>query len=252
MHASADAFANGDLSYTKIRTLTRVATPDNETELVELAKSVPASDLGRAIAAWPQRNGEPEALERYQHRRRSVSWCNEPDGMLRFTVRLPPLASGTLIAALSSCVMKSKPRREPDGTWPTLAQQHADAVGEILDGGLGEVSTEIVIHVRGDGTTMDDGTPIPATVIERVAPTSFLRALIHDAEGRPINASGRQRHPTVRQKRVVKERDRGCVDCGRTELGTYDHVPEFEISGRTIVDELDLRCAPCHWKRHGG
>ena len=251
LHASADAFANGDLSYTKIRTLTRVATPDNETELVELAKSVPASDLGRAIAAWLQRNGEPEALERYQHRRRSVSWCNEPDGMLRFTVRLPPLAGGTLIAALSSCVMKSKPRREPDGTWPTLAQQHADAVGEILDTSLGEVSTEIVIHVRGDGTSMDDGTPIPATVIERVAPTSFLRALIHDAEGRPINASGRQRHPTVRQKRVVKERDRGCVDCGRTELGTYDHVPEFEISGRTIVDELDLRCAPCHWRRHG-
>ena len=51
------------------------------------------------------------------------------------------------------------------------------------------------------------------SIIERIAPRSFLRALIHDAERRPINASGAHRHPTRRQKRVVKERDGACVDC---------------------------------------
>ena len=74
--------------------------------------------------------------------------------------------------------------------------------------------TEIVLHLRGDGATLDDGTPIPISVLERIAPESFLRALIHDAERRPINASARHRHPTTRQKRVVKERDRHCIDCG--------------------------------------
>jgi 5-methylcytosine-specific restriction endonuclease McrA len=48
----------------------------------------------------------------------------------------------------------------------------------------------------------------------------------------------------------VKERDRSCVDCGRHDLGEYDHVPEYETSRRTIVDELQLRCAPCHHRRH--
>jgi hypothetical protein len=28
----------------------------------------------------------------------------------------------------------------------------------------------------------------------------------------------------------VKERDRSCVDCGRHDLGEYDHVPEYETT----------------------
>ncbi|RMH83560.1 MAG: hypothetical protein D6683_02195, partial [Actinomyces sp.] len=133
---------------------------------------------------------------------------------------------------------------------PTLAQQRADALVVVCrDGGAG-VDTEIVIHVRGDGCHLDDGTPLTDTVVERLAPTAFLRALIHDAEGRPVDASSRRRHPSVRQKRVVKERDRVCVDCGRSDLLEYDHDPPFEITGRTVVDELVLRCAPCHRRRH--
>ena len=79
---------------------------------------------------------------------------------------------------------------------------------------------------------------------------SFIRVLVHDAETGDLNASGRQRHPTLRQKRVVNEKDRVCVDCGREDLLEYDHVPAYEVTGRTVVDELRLRCAPCHRKRH--
>jgi 5-methylcytosine-specific restriction endonuclease McrA len=87
-------------------------------------------------------------------------------------------------------------------------------------------------------------------VVERIAPEAFIRALIHDADNRPINASAKRRHPSARQKRVVKERDRVCVDCGATTLLEYDHVPDFATTGRTIVEELQLRCAPCHQRRH--
>ena len=65
------------------------------------------------------------------------------------------------------------------------------------------------------------------SVVERIAPHSFLRALIHDAQARPVNASTRRRHPTARQKRVVKERDRTCVDCGGDLLLEYDHTPRL-------------------------
>lgn len=110
--------------------------------------------------------------------------------------------------------------------------------------------TEVVLHVRGDGCTLDDGSPIPFSVIEKIAPDALLRALIHDARGRPVNASHRRRHPTDRQKRVVKERDRLCVDCGSANLLQYDHNPDYAVSGHTVVDELELRCAPCHDRRH--
>ena len=120
----------------------------------------------------------------------------------------------------------------------------------VVADGTGEVTTEVVLHVRGDGCHADDGTPIPDTVIAELVPDAFVRVLIHDAEGHPINASGRQRHPSARQKRVVKERDQVCVDCGRPDLLEYDHVPPFDKTGRTLVDELELRCAPCHQRRH--
>jgi hypothetical protein len=134
--------------------------------------------------------------------------------------------------------------------WPSLGQQRADALVALINGGGANVATEVVLHVRGDGCSLDDGTPIAGSVIERIASEALLRVLIHDANRRPINASGRQRHPTTRQKRVVRERDRACVDCGSTDLLQYDHDPDFEQSRHTVVDELKARCAPCHHKRH--
>ncbi len=131
-----------------------------------------------------------------------------------------------------------------------MAQQHADALTDLLTHGTGQTVTELVLHVRGDGCTLDDGTPIPSTVVERIAPEAFLRALVHDAEGRPVDASNRRRHPTTRQQRVVHERDRACVDCGEHHLLHYDHVPAYEQTHHTITTELELRCAPCHRRRH--
>ena len=104
--------------------------------------------------------------------------------------------------------------------------------------------------MRGDGATLDDGTALPMSVVERIAPDAFIRALIHDADNRPINASTRRRHPSTRQKRVVKERNRTCVDCGATTLLEYDYVADFAQTCQTVVDELQLRCAPCHQRRH--
>ena len=250
LHASADAFANGKLSYAKIRTLTRFATQDNETELLELAMATTANHLPRALAAWLNRTSDPADLEAHQHAQRSLSTRLEPDGTTTFTLKAPPHLAGLLHALLAAIVMRSTPKREPDGTWPTLAQQHADALGTLLTQGAGGISTELVLHVRGDGCTLDNGTPIPDTVIERIAPTAFLRALIHDADNRPVNVSHRRRHPTTRQKRLVKERDRACIDCGREQLLEYDHNPPYEHTHRTITNELELRCAPCHRRRH--
>ena len=227
-----------------------MANADNQEELIAIAASVPAGQLGRALAAWVSRSSGEGELERHQHQQRSVTWRAEPDGMVAFNLRLPPLLAGHLEAELTTRVMTTKPATTSVEDWPTLAQQHADALEQLLVEGGGAASVEVVLHVRGDGCTLDDGTPVPGSVVERVAPSAFVRALVHDAGGRPIDASARQRHPSTRQKRVVKERDRGCVDCGATSLLEYDHVPDFAVTGHTVVDELVLRCAPCHHRRH--
>lgn len=249
--AIGDAFERDELSYSKVRVLTRLAAPANERELLAIAVTVPAGQLPRAIAAWVGRTSTRDELERYQHRQRSASWRAEPDGMVAFSMRLPPLIAGVLIARLTTAVMTTKPAPESVADWPTLAQQYADAFERLLREGGGDVVTEVVLHVRGDGCTLDDGTPVPGSVVARLTDEVFLRALIHDARGRPVNVSHRRRHPTTRQKRLVKERDRVCVDCGSTQLLQYDHDPEYAVSGHTVVDELVLRCSPCHARRHG-
>ncbi len=251
------AFESGEISYSKVRAITRLTTPQNEAQLLGLALQVPAGDLGRELARWFSDTFDPEEIDAHHQRSRSIRWRLEPDGMTTFTLRLPPLLAGALIAFLSGWVMKSRQSATKCGddasaVAPTVAQQYVDALDDLIVHGGGRTLTEVVLHVRGDGCTLDDGTPIPGSVVERIAPSSFVRALITDADRRPVNVSSRRRHPSTRQKRFVKARDQVCIDCGRDELLEYDHRPAFEVSRHTQVDELVVRCTPCHRKRHLG
>ena len=127
-----------------------------------------------------------------------MRWRTDPDGMVTFTLRLPPLLAGMLIAMVTTIVMRTTSRSREVGGWPSVAQQHCDALEQILTGTAGTIDTEVIVHVRADGATLDDGTPIPDSVVEAIAPESFIRALIHDTRNRPIDATGRRRHPTTR------------------------------------------------------
>jgi hypothetical protein len=254
-----DAFERDLLSYSKVRTLTRVANAKNEGELCELAQQVPAGRLAHALAAWQLRRETPNDTDRRQRKARFLTWRVAPDGMVAGSFRLAPGEATKITTPIDAQILRTKPTKpEPPADapaglhmkWPTIGQQRVDALVALVEGGGAANITEIVMHVRADGCTLDDGTPIAGTVLERIAPTAFLRALIHDAESRPINASGRQRHPTTRQRRVVKARDEMCVDCATTEFLQYDHEPEYEVTRRTLVDEIRLRCWTCHRARH--
>ncbi len=255
----ARRFADGRLSYSKVKALTRLADAANQHELCAIAEGVPASGLAVALAAWLKDHESADALAKRHRAATRLSWHLDVDGMIVGSFRYSPEVFTGLKAAVEAEMSRAERGRRAIAIagssrsvdkWPSLGQQRADALLALILGGGTKVSAEVVIHVRGDGCTLDDGTPIAGSVVERLITDAFLRVLIHDAEGRPINASGRHRHPTTRQKRVVRERDRACVDCGSTDLLRYDHVPDYAQSRHTVVDELEARCAPCHHKRH--
>ena len=134
---------------------------------------------------------------------------------------------------------------------PSLAQQRADAFALLFLGIDIELDAEVVIHVRGDGTTFDDGTPLTNNAVCQRLDKSFIRLMLHDIDGQPIDATNRRRHPTTRQKRVVLEtHNHECVDCQSTELLELDHNPPYEQTRHTMTTELEPRCAPCHRARH--
>jgi hypothetical protein len=244
-----DALTNQRLSYSQVRALTRVATPATEAELCEMAERIPAARLICALASWQARRETPDETERRQHEVRYVRWRTDVDGTVVGKYRLPPAPAAAVHTAIDAAVRNASPDASADA-WPSAAQQRADALVALVTGGGAAVATEVVIHVRGDGCTFDDGTPVAGSVVERLAPDGYLRVMVHDAERRPINASGRHRHPSARQRRVVRERDRVCVDCGTDDFLEFDHVPDYERSHRTVVDELETRCWNCHHRRH--
>ena len=90
-------FGAGRLSYAKVRALTRIATPDTEADLAELAGPMTGNQLERFARAHRQVSTADDATARIQRR---LAWRIEDDGSLAGTFRLPPLAGAVLLKAL--------------------------------------------------------------------------------------------------------------------------------------------------------
>ena len=312
------AFAAQQISYAKVRILTRWADNDNEALLLGLAQERTAGRLTVAIAKVLADGGETDAeRDTRLHDARSFTTWTDGDGLTVMRIVLAPSVATPVVATIDELVRRiaetptetptdevnapdavkgvvnGKPtlsadrvdgpnvadpspnvvsapegadslpatlnemrrRWQPDTcddwVFPSLAQQRVDAFVALLLGCDVSLTTEVVVHVRGDGITFEDGTPTTSSAVLRQLDNSFIRLLIHDAERRPINASSRRRHPTTRQKRVVMETHRHeCVDYQSTDLLELDHNPSYEQTGHTVTHELEPRCSPCHRARH--
>ena len=92
-----EEFAAARLSYAKVRALTRIATPDTERGLAEIAGPMTGNQLERFARAHRQVTSADDADTRI---RRRLAWRFEDDGSLAGTFRLPPLQGAVLLKAL--------------------------------------------------------------------------------------------------------------------------------------------------------
>ena len=105
-------FGAGRLSYAKVRALTRIATPDTEAGLAEMAGPMTGNQLERFARAHRQASQADDAAARV---RRRLAWRFEEDGSLAGTFLLPPLQGAVLLKALF----------EPDG-WADRIRRYYD------------------------------------------------------------------------------------------------------------------------------
>jgi len=99
----AQALARGELSYSKVRALTRVATPETEERLLSVGRGGTAAHVERIVRAWRavDRNAEVhETAER--HRLRTLHVHQDEDGMVVIRGRLEPEAGAVVMRALSA------------------------------------------------------------------------------------------------------------------------------------------------------
>src|SRR5687768_367089 len=78
----AEALGRGQLSYAKVRALTRVATPETEERLLAVGRAGTAVHVERIVRGWRRvdRNAEAREAAR-QHARRGLHVYQDEDGM---------------------------------------------------------------------------------------------------------------------------------------------------------------------------
>src|SRR5688572_6242127 len=86
----ADLFANGEISYSKVRAMTRVATATNESVLAHVARHGTAAHVEKLVRKyhWTQRRDAATPAQR-QAEQRSVSYFFDSDDEFVLTARPP-------------------------------------------------------------------------------------------------------------------------------------------------------------------
>lgn len=215
------AFARGEVSYSKVRAITRVAHPGIEEQLVDLARWATASQLERACAALRRCNDAAAAereLRREQDRaelRRSLTWSTEPEtGDLIVRLRIPAgvaaesfRASVDALAAQHAAADDGDVAGEPGEPAPPdeLECRRLDALVDLVAAGAScdsslAAQAEVVVHVNVNGNgapgTAEPRWPV-VTGRGQQLPWSTLEELPCDAGIRSVldlTAPGRDLH----------------------------------------------------------
>ena len=180
-HVSA-AMARGQLSYSKVRALTRVASPATEARLLAVALCSTAAQVERLVRAWRRvdRDAQPDA-EQVLLASRTLSMQVDEDGMVVLRGRLPPEVGALLLRAVEAALEQVP--ASADGGEPTIAQRRSDALGLVaesaLAGGLDPGNPadrfQVTVHVQADALPAREpaeaGPPVAAETRE-VSPAS--------------------------------------------------------------------------------
>jgi hypothetical protein len=281
---TSEAMARGELSYSKVRALTRAAKPDTEAELVELARAGSAANLERVFRGWRSLDREDEARrERALHRSRHFSIFPGPDGMYVAKGRLTPEVAAVVMRAVEAASdALFQEAHKGEGEAPDPAQLRADALGLVAQRALAAgfqgpdapVSGsraeryQVMLHVEeatlqedtgaprkaGSGLSeLEDGTRVTAETARRLSCDAARVTVRTNADGTIIDAGRRTRTIPPATRRALEARDRGCrfPGCGLRFTDGH-HIVHWADGGPTDLKNLVLLCQRHHRRVHEG
>jgi hypothetical protein len=247
------ALAGGEISYAKVRAVTRVATPETEEVLLAVARAGTAAHVERIVRGWRRVDRQAEARESArQHASRALHVYPDDDGTVVVRGRLAPEVGALLMRALAAARetlyppgrrdAAPAPANDPAQDAPSIAQQQADALALIaetalhheLDPGAPGERYQVVVHVdapvladpeQPGQSVLEDGARVPAETSRRLACDSSRVVMRHDADGRFLEVSARTRTIPPALRRALHHRDHGCrfPGCG-VRFGEGHHV----------------------------
>ena len=266
----AEALSRGELSYAKVRALTRVATPETEERLLAVGRAGTACHVERIVRGWRRVDQAAEAREATQrHRSRALHVYQDEDGMVVIRGRLTPEAGAALMHALAAARETLYQRtRGADAETSSMAQVQADALTLLaetalhhdLDPGAPGERYQVVVHVDAPVLTdseapgqsvLEGGTHVSAETSRRLACDATRVVMRHDPDGRIVEVGARTRTIPPALRRALHHRDRGCrfPGCG-VSFGQGHHIRHWAQGGPTTLSNLALLCRRHHRAVH--
>jgi len=181
----AEALARGELSYAKVRAVTRVATPETEGRLLKVARVGTAAHVERIVRGWRCMDRKTEARESKQQHKRTLQVYQDDDGMFVVRGRLAPEVGALVMKALDAARetlyqqarkdAAPEPWNHPQADPPSPGQQRADALTLLA---------EAALHHGLDPGVAGSGTRSWSMSTPRCWPTRNSRASASSRTGR--------------------------------------------------------------------
>jgi hypothetical protein len=270
--AISAAFADGRLSYSKVRALTRVAHACDEDLL--LAHALEATVAQVEERCRQIRNVSPRSVHHARHawEHRSLTvWRNEARGTLRFTVEVPIEDGELVVRALDHAVAAGEvttdvdPDAVAESRGTAWRAQQADALIAVarryLDGGTyGESAStadhhQVVIHADAKSLAGGAGlADLPIASVKRLLCDCSVVLVAEDDHGDPLDVGRKQRTVSTPLKRALYARDRGCTfpGCHRKRYLDGHHLRHWVDGGETSAHNMTLLCTHHHRQLHEG
>lgn len=250
------AFSSGELSYSKVRALTRVASDKTEADLVELARHATGAQLEKLCRQYGRVLEANSAKATSVYERQSLSTYWDDDGMLVVQGRLAPEDGAALVAALDQAAESVPEEMRELGARAVRAQ----AMVVLATGD--EPRTEVIVHVDSETLSSDtvkhqsevaDGPPLAPETVRRLGCDAAVVAMI-EKNGKPLSVGRRTRSIPPALRRALRSRDSGCrfPGCTHTQHLHAHHIQHWARGGPTEIGNLVQLCSYHHQLVHEG
>lgn len=289
--AISASMQRGQVSYAKVRAMTRVATPANEQTLLDFALAGTAAHVERFTRAWRRvdeaRAGHDDVV---RHARRELTLLVDDDGMVVIRGRVSPEVGAVLQRALEAASDRlfaddrpansvNTPGTAADEVTP--AQRRADALALVaetalsagLDGGTTGDRYQVVVHVTADASAaasangplgadaephgaleLDHGAiGVSAETSRRFGCDASAVVMTHGPDGEMLDVGRKTRTIPPSIRRALAARDGHCRFPGCTSRRCdAHHLEHWADGGATTLNNLVLLCRRHHRAVHEG
>ncbi len=276
-----ERFATGQFSYSKIRALTRIATPANEADMINIADHATASQVERIVRSYrgvlSNEEELKEANESHKQRYFRLDPCD--DGSFVINGRLPGETAKIVMAAIEAAqqLTSDEPVDKGGSAEPfdvnisaksPKSTTNADALVMMAESFLANGPSsrtaadryQIVVNVdadvlsAGEGTCELDGGPsICPETARRLCCDASIVEMAKDMQDQNNHTQPRQLAKRTRTipssiRRAVHLRDQGCrfPGCGSRIYVDVHHIKHWAHGGTHEMKNLVELC----WRHH--